>query len=68
MARFQIQWNPAGVAGTRVGEMVDLSSATQRRFVVEVDYVMQDSTEFCVLVVSYHIYSLQFPLYSTDNR
>ena len=27
---------PAGVAGTRVGEVVDLRSATQRSFVVEV--------------------------------
>ena len=33
---FAIQWIPAGIAGTRVGEVVDLRSATQRRFVVEV--------------------------------
>ena len=39
---------PTGVAGTRVREAVGLSSATQRRFVVEleVDYVIQSQLGF----------------------
>ena len=47
---FSIQWIPAGIAGTRVGEVVDLRSATQRRFVVEleVDYVIQSQLGFKV--------------------
>ena len=45
-----IQWIPAGIAGTRVREVVGLSSATQRRFVVEleVDYVIQSQLGFKV--------------------
>ena len=33
---FKPVWIPAGATSTRVGEVVDLRSATQRRFAVEV--------------------------------